>query len=292
MRLICPNCGAQYEVPDEVIPQDGRDVQCSNCGDTWFQKHSSNDDALSEEPDAPMPAEISATQEVSEPEKVPEREPDPEPESSEEEADEAEPAAVEAKPSRDIDPAVADILKQEAEHEANLRATEGASGLETQPELGLQEAEDDATRRSREARERMARMRGQVADDPDPAEAAATAALGSRRDLLPDIEEINSSLRSASDRQADVDDGEGYAEAEISRQRGGFRRGFTLTILMAVILAVIYILAPKISQTVPQAEPALTSYVVLVDNGRVVLDGYVATLLEWLDAKASGSASE
>src|SRR6056297_3233436 len=39
MRLTCPNCDAQYEVPDEVIPETGRDVQCSNCGDTWFQHH-------------------------------------------------------------------------------------------------------------------------------------------------------------------------------------------------------------------------------------------------------------
>ncbi|MDC0135779.1 zinc-ribbon domain-containing protein, partial [Sulfitobacter sp.] len=31
MRLICPNCDAQYEVPDDVMPVAGRDVQCSNC---------------------------------------------------------------------------------------------------------------------------------------------------------------------------------------------------------------------------------------------------------------------
>ena len=37
MRLTCPNCGAQYEVPAEVIPETGRDVQCSDCGTTWFQ---------------------------------------------------------------------------------------------------------------------------------------------------------------------------------------------------------------------------------------------------------------
>ena len=51
MRLICPNCGAQYEVPDEVIPEDGRDVQCSNCGDTWFQSHP--DHPHTAEPDEP-----------------------------------------------------------------------------------------------------------------------------------------------------------------------------------------------------------------------------------------------
>jgi len=37
MRLICPNCVAQYEVDDNVIPPEGRDVQCANCGHNWFQ---------------------------------------------------------------------------------------------------------------------------------------------------------------------------------------------------------------------------------------------------------------
>ena len=39
MRLICPNCSARYEVPADVIPAEGRDVQCSNCQETWFQTH-------------------------------------------------------------------------------------------------------------------------------------------------------------------------------------------------------------------------------------------------------------
>ena len=39
MRLICPNFSAQYEVPADVIPAEGRDVQCSNCQETWFQTH-------------------------------------------------------------------------------------------------------------------------------------------------------------------------------------------------------------------------------------------------------------
>ena len=39
MRLICPNCDAQYEVDDAAIPSAGRDVQCSSCGHGWFQTH-------------------------------------------------------------------------------------------------------------------------------------------------------------------------------------------------------------------------------------------------------------
>ena len=37
MRLVCPNCSAQYEIDPSMIPDEGRDVQCSNCGHTWFE---------------------------------------------------------------------------------------------------------------------------------------------------------------------------------------------------------------------------------------------------------------
>ncbi|MEO1952355.1 zinc-ribbon domain-containing protein [Thioclava sp.] len=107
MRLVCPNCGAQYEVDDAVIPDGGRDVQCSNCGHGWFQP---SKDMLSAEPDtttaAPPPegwdldteteaeaeaaseeteAEVTAetpieSEALSEPEQVSEPEPLPEPE--------------------------------------------------------------------------------------------------------------------------------------------------------------------------------------------------------------------
>ena len=36
MRLICPNCDAQYEVDASMLPVKGRDVQCSACGKVWF----------------------------------------------------------------------------------------------------------------------------------------------------------------------------------------------------------------------------------------------------------------
>lgn len=35
MRLICPRCGAQYEIDDSAIPAGGRDVECSACEHVW-----------------------------------------------------------------------------------------------------------------------------------------------------------------------------------------------------------------------------------------------------------------
>ena len=36
MLIKCPKCNAQYEVPNDIIPAAGRDVQCSSCSKTWF----------------------------------------------------------------------------------------------------------------------------------------------------------------------------------------------------------------------------------------------------------------
>lgn len=35
MRLICPRCGAQYEIEAGAIPPAGRDVECSACDHVW-----------------------------------------------------------------------------------------------------------------------------------------------------------------------------------------------------------------------------------------------------------------
>jgi predicted Zn finger-like uncharacterized protein len=265
MRLICPNCDAQYEVVDEVIPTEGRDVQCSNCGQTWYQHH----------PDY-MP-------ETAEPGEEPDDliEPDDAPAQDEERAPSPEPQR------RDLDPSVADILRQEAELESKARASQ-SGGLESQPDLGLDTTESETDRRAREARERMARMRG---EDPAPKQvseaAAAAAALGSRRDLLPDIEEINSTLRSTSDRQSGTPAEPGPVTDARPAGKSSFRRGFTLMLLLAVILAALYAFAPQIARSVPQVDPYLSAFVAQVDTARSWLDGQVARLLTWLDAVAS-----
>ncbi|UWQ54583.1 zinc-ribbon domain-containing protein [Leisingera caerulea] len=304
MRLTCPNCAAEYEVPEDVIPAEGRDVQCSNCGQTWFQAAAGETAAAPVAEDAPAPADAAEEPEqdaaASAPQQAPEdaaedaAEPAPERGGIEEEAADffansrqdgpdgfAQDAAedmpqqqAEPQPqrARGLDPALTDILREEAEREASLRAAESQS-LETQPDLGLEEAtapEDEAARRSRQARDRMARMRGE-----DPRQLAA-AESGSRKELLPDIEEINSTLRSGGSAAPAP---QAAAEAPPVRRKNNFARGFSLSLIAALVMVMVYDNAALIAEKVPLAESALSSYVSWVDQMRLWLDAQAKTLI-------------
>ena len=268
MRLTCPNCGAQYEVPDDVIPSDGRDVQCSNCGTTWFQPHPDASVAHTPEPD---PSELrDALNDLGE---APDAQDDDLPDQS--------PTAAHPQ-RRELDPEVQDILQEEAAHEARLRA-EDTGSLETQPDLGLDDTTDDAERRAREARMRMERLKGPEAG-PSIEEAVATAtaqaaasAQASRRDRLPDIDEINSSLRQADPANGASD--EQAMEYDEAPRKSGFARGFAIPLLLVAVLVLVYANAPRIADAVPALGPALTSFVLMVDQLRVWLDTQISTFM-------------
>ncbi|WP_417475633.1 zinc-ribbon domain-containing protein [Leisingera sp.] len=322
MRLTCPNCAAQYEVPEEVIPAEGRDVQCSNCGETWFQAAAArateptttdaDSAAAPQETDAEHTAPASAKQPSQAGPSTPKPEPAPKPgaapetptaasppteepeasyeptsrpdpaesaalqEAEEEDEDTAPMQPDETPPvrSRSLDPALSEILREEAEREAALRAKE-AESLESQPDLGLQEprrparaAETEDAQRGREARDRMARLRG---EDP---RLAAAAETGKRRELLPDIEEINSTLR-ASGAGIAPSASQSDPHPPAPRRRSDFARGFTLSVVAGLLLVLVYDKATVIADTLPQVEPALDSYVAWVDQARLWLDTQV-----------------
>ncbi len=262
------------------MPVAGRDVQCSNCGQTWFQHHpdhTPDDEATALAP--PSPDEETAP-------------PPPPP-----------PHAPPTPVRKQLDPAIADILRQEAEAEKAARRSTDSSGLESQPDLGMdmeeQRSPDEADRRAREARDRMARLRGseksavRASDGTGPANVAAAAAIGSRRDLLPDIDEINSTLRSGSSRSGSgaADNGPEIEAPTRQRKRRGFRTGFMTVLLIFTVLTVVYVLAPRLSAAVPALERPLQGYVNTVDKGRVWLDEKVQGLLKSLDTMAEDSSS-
>jgi len=113
----------------------------------------------------------------------------------------------------------------------------------------------------------MARMRGEAEEDQEP-----EVDTGSRSEMLPDIEEINSTLRASDD--GDISHtalGPVHVE-EQQKKRSGFARGFALIVIIGLLMALVYINAPAIAKAVPQADPALNSYVMLVDQARAWLD--------------------
>lgn len=265
MRLTCPNCGAQYEVPDQVIPKEGRDVQCSNCGNTWFFAHPDYSDVTAEKQRSEADELRDAVRDLNEPSE-PVREPE-----TQRAAPPPKPAPETAAPSRrNLDPDVKDILREEARHEAELREAEARSTLETQPDLGLDAVGDDPERRARQARERMARMRGEpvkVEPAPVPAPIDRDPRPNSRKEMLPDIEEISSSLRQSEHSEGRVTLGGGRR----GRRASGFKRGFAVSIILVVILSLIYSNAPLIAERLPEADPILSAFVAVVDQGRLWL---------------------
>ncbi len=274
MRLICPNCDAQYEVPDEVVPVTGRDVQCSNCGNTWFQHHP---DHLPEPEDEEIEEELSAV----------------EPEDDEELA--PEPPLGAPKPRRrQLDPAVAEILRQEAEveHEARRRRQRDQS-LESQPDLGLEAPASGSKEPNLTGPSLERRAPVQKDEEISPEAAAAAAAIASRRELLPDIDELNSSLREeSSTRSVPPAVREEVGAGGEPKQPGGFRRGFLTVLIIFALLALTYIYAPELSDLVPPASGLLSDYVQWVDRMRVALDGQLRSAVDSLNNMASASSGQ
>lgn len=284
MRLICPNCGAQYEVADDVIPQAGRDVQCSNCGQTWFE-HPGASEAAEDGIDLPPPPapESETTPEPepapepeAEPENIPVSEPESDDPSGDDTGDDDSPAPNQPE-RRELDPDVASILREEADREEAARQAESRPDLETQQDLGLDDTPSAQDQRDEEARRRMARLRG------EPEAAAAATVAASRRELLPDIEEINSTLRSSSEREGSGHQTEVVAEEGRQRKRG-FRFGFWLIVIVAAMLTAIYVFRVEITAAVPQVKPTMDSYVALVESGRLWLNDQMKSIVDWLDS--------
>ncbi|WP_456388743.1 zinc-ribbon domain-containing protein [Profundibacter sp.] len=267
MRLICPNCDAQYEVDDNVIPTGGRDVQCSSCGQTWFQQSASKlediDQPHTPEPETPARDDEPAPEPVAE--LVPEQEAEPEQEPEAEHNPDLEP--------RKPDDAVLDVLRQEAAIETEARQHETRDGLETQPDLGLDQSPGDEPPQAAAVNQRTARLRG---IEPEIDKQAA------RSDLLPDIEEINSSLQAES--AAETED----ALTEKKRDRSGFRLGFGSILILATLLLLAYIYAPQITAKIPASEPFMISYVEKVDGLRLWLD----QLMKSATSKMSDTATD
>lgn len=95
MRLVCPNCKANYEIPPNAVPIGGREVKCDSCGHSWFQtRHKKTKEKKLTKPDIKIANEDIIEVESSESNK------------------------------KKIDPSVIKILKEEAKREIEARDRE------------------------------------------------------------------------------------------------------------------------------------------------------------------------
>ncbi len=250
---------AEPEVQASDVPEPDQDTAVEVPEDVVDSEVASGTEGTSAEPEEDTLIEIpqsaeNATQVVAENDH-------PEPE----EEDDAERSA-ESTGRREIDPDVRDILKSEAERESRLRKAE-ADPVETQAEMPLEQSSDDAER---------ARRRAELEDAQDAftvASASAGHANGSRRDLLPDIEEINSTLRATEDRGTPEGDDTAELERLAARQRRrGVRVGFFLTLALTVGLIWVYFNAGTLSENVPGVAGAVEGFADQVDMARFWLD--------------------
>jgi predicted Zn finger-like uncharacterized protein len=256
MRLTCPGCKAQYEVADSVIPPAGRDVQCSSCGTTWFQypatvalqMRAADLDDDDDEPPVPVPMAVPASAPVS---------------------------AVVGDPvpaAQRIDRTVLDVLRQEAEREIGERRRIRPEG-DSDPDPGLvtrpRPRADGATPRQPITPVADSRVAGPAATVPPLRVAAAPGSGASRRNLLPDVEELSSTLKPAQTPAPPPSD----ATAAPVRPGQDFRRGLSAVLLVATVLAGLYVLAPGLADMVPALAGPLAGYVAMIDSLRQVVAG-------------------
>jgi predicted Zn finger-like uncharacterized protein len=235
MRLTCPNCDAQYEVDASLVPRTGRDVQCSNCGNTWFQPPAGADKALARDLGRPVAAEDEA-------------------DAATQESEEPKPAPAPERPARKADEKAIGILREEAERELSARQAERPT-------------ESDAA-----VAAATVAARTTSSDD---------AENGSRRgDLLPDIDEINSTLNATTDRPGEEPTADVIEENR--KHRSGFRMGFSAVLLIVAILIGLYLFADTIAATVPALADTMAAYVDWGNSVRLWFDDVLESSVETL----------
>ncbi len=205
-------------------------------------------------------------------------------------------------PPRQVDPDALDVLRKEAEHEQELRRAEAAQAQSTPRPSEPEEVfdADDTTvsiadevidpaskeaERAAQARERMARLRGIEPDEPEKS--------GSRSELLPDIDEINSTLRAESERQKEAATNDIIAPISAAAERKrGFRLGFGTSLLIVGILTGAYVYAPLIVRSIPATEPVLVGYVRVINEGRGWLERGMQGALNSLGAGSTDATED
>lgn len=161
-----------------------------------------------------------------------------------------------------VDDSVLAILREEAERETQARKAETGKPLEVQSDLGI-DAAMPAARKPGEGADTAGALAVHAEEDEDDK-------LAARRTRLPDVEEINSTLRPS---EQPVDGAAAEAMAVPVEARSSFRSGFLLVMTIAIIGMALYASADALASAVPALAGVLDGYVSFIDSLRLQLDG-------------------
>lgn len=262
MLLVCPNCGAQYEVPEDHIPKKyGRDVQCSACNHTWFQTHPAQDlqpalqAQVEDHGSSDEPSQGFDPSQASEPEV-----------SLEASSAGTGPQMPPLRQRRSLHPSVAGVLREEAKREVEERGSNA-------PQVPESPARSGSSDQAREADMDMQALEALYQN-------SEKTAKSTRGALLPDIDEINSTLStSGTEWPSDTD-----ASKEIA-QKGQRRLGFLLGIAIIVAAAALYYFADRLGDRIPSLQQPLELYQQWINNMRIVLDQWIRQAIDWLQTQ-------
>lgn len=245
MRIVCPNCRSEYDLPDTAIPLAGREVQCSICNHTWVERPAASS---SETLDKIRDLTAAPTEDAPETE-APEAEA-PAPEGPTPAAPEPEPEAPQRRP---LDPEVAEILRSEAARETSLRAQEKAAEQSEDPTPPVAKAPEPAPKPSKQ---------------PPKENTAQSVArnLGKQGETAPKAEPRKAAPKPADDTPP--------------RASAAFARGFAVALLIAIVASLIYVQADDLGSNIPSAVPYLKGYVDGVDAARIWIDAQVNALTQ------------
>ena len=276
-EITCPNCGANYNVPEAALGKDGRQVSCANCGHTWHAM-----------PPAPDPLILS--QELqSTPRAAPPSPPQPAPQPTPQPVRAAPPPVQPASAQDAAERIREDRAKQLAEIRQIVDEVQNTPDpVDTQlaepprpepapsPTAGLAAALGMA--RDKSAVQEAVPTPPPVAPSPPQPEPGPVAPVYSapvERDPLrekiepkgkaPDTEKSRKSLMRKHNRRA---------KRKITRDKRGnglFLTGFLLVVILVAILTAIYVLAPQITASAPGTTEAVNEYVARVDELRVAV---------------------
>lgn len=250
IRLICPDCGTEYQIPETAVPDGGRDVECSECGRIWhaapaaaaihpmemgvYSYNFAEFKGLSTPNSAP-PAEA-------EPAPEPAPEPVAEHEAQSETVTTSQPASGSATPSvplkRRLPENVLNILLEEVEHERQARQAESSRDANQEPDPVTAQAGDALEEPDWPATTVIGKRRVQIPEapvakaapisEPEPAEVLPQAAITPKPDVVIAAKPMNTlPVLAASQPKNDYWQGVGTAAA------------------IAAILVAIYVIAPS-----------------------------------------------